>query len=233
MTPQRPTADAIKARLEERWDDIVAIITAETRPTDTAGHLDFDRWKVAILKELVEPIANYEPDFTPNAKVAKQLDRFAWGAGYLAAALNALETALGSARGSALRKKLGGDALHTRLKRLEAKSIQLKPAKVEKKGILRYEESGGSRRGRSDRVLKKMAAENSFWMLIEWLQTAPTVAHGSPYLRLTETLFYVATGRKAGDVSRVCSEVLNAVKRATSSSKAEWRELSKHLRNDD
>ena len=65
----------------------------------------------------------------------------------------------------------------------------------------RFDGSGG--RPRKDRMAKFMAAGDIYDMLVE-LGIEPMTTKGSNWLKLTQHLFYVATGRQCKDAQAVC-----------------------------
>jgi hypothetical protein len=222
MRALSPQASTLEQRFDQHWPDIVNIVPGLSkvtpdgkRPSGSAGRAAcLKEWKKIIFEEYVKKIAGHEPDLEPKGAVTKKLERVAARALHLMMVIDELAPAM--------RHQLGIDALRDELKRLVSESRRLTPPRVER--------SGGSQRRRSDRAIKRMAAEMSFAMLFEWVSVMGTLTPTGPWIRLTEILVKIATGRELGDVSRACSDYLAALEERDVFSREDRREAARERR---
>jgi hypothetical protein len=188
-------------RFRRHWLEILDLMPlARARPP---FHPEgWDGWKTRV-RYAVMYIARHERDLTDPVTpgVAKKM-------------LESVET---SAKGLSVaiaalpgwhRDRLNLDPLLGELDRVRRECRRLVDA-------VEVRRAGGGRRGRLDRARKEYAA----WVAADLLLSegasicVPSVAHDSVWVRLTEILLKIATGREPGDVSRACQEAMKKMER--------------------
>jgi hypothetical protein len=193
-------SSTVAERLDARWDEIVAIMPEismiGSNPVDRETNIK--KSKEYILNDYISDIVDYKPNFAPRGSERRKLDRVAKKTRALMLAIGELEPAM--------RKEIGADDIGavSFLRLLRKASMNSALAQVKR--------TGGSRQRRTDRAIKKWAAELAHEMIFEWIGVIPTLTPTGPWIRLTKLFVEIGTGHDLGDVYRPCADYLKELK---------------------
>jgi hypothetical protein len=176
----------VEQRLDEHWAEIIDVFRLAGAPYDLRfeGTPDDKAW----VLEWIQPLVQFE-HVTPGKRKAL-LDPLAKDVSRLVKDIDKIDKMAPS-----LRRELGiTDSYIKQQVNLRNKIRRLTPTVAKSGGRV------------SSRALKRQAADVGFDMVFQWVM--PTLTVGGPWLKLTEILVRIATGREPGDVFRACQDHL-------------------------